>query len=506
LCRFGLNGNKPGVWRPDSICGIDVLEKVEEEKRIQIKACFASVYDCIQVASDEIQKSIDHSPLFNYNPRDDVYGTILRDYLGAEVMRNEWCTVQVKCLSRSDQTARHKDVKNCWWPSYDKTGALCFILVDAKGTLWSIKFLSNSRHVIGSYFDKVLGMGTLCQRAQNHFAKLDEAYSIFLKKYQGSYKPSGSNSLCWRNPSAFFLDNRCAWGQVNDTGDNDVEYTCIILPTIVVRDFWLSPAVHIICEMRSLGYNEKQLLELIVLGAYQTSWFRFFYIGMEMINMEKISLQTQGLKPFETYIRLAEETFGSITGGPKPRADPPGLDVRAVYSPNHFAMKQSVIECLLELLNWVNDCPEDHFSPESIRAKVLATSRSISCIKTGTELGEFRLMLILQLCALSSVVLQPSPKLLRLLYRIPGKGAANHLIDVNVETDNHQDAMKRLLHHFDLHEFGMNAGESILCETLPGRKVFDAFFQGQSLFLLDPHGQSKMKKYASLTWETVGYN
>jgi hypothetical protein len=66
--------------------------------------------------------------------------------------------------------------------------------------------------------------------------------------------------------------------------------------------------------------------------------------------------------------------------------------------------------------------------------------------------------------------------------------------------------MKRLLHHFDLHEFGMNAGESILCETLPGRKVFDAFFQGQSLFLLDPHGQSKMKKYASLTWETVGYN
>jgi hypothetical protein len=481
------------------ICGIDVLEKIEEEKRIQIKACFASVYDCIQVASDEIQKSIDHSPLFNYYPRDDVYGTILRDYLGAEVMRNEWCTVQVKYLSRSDQTARHKDVKNCGWPSYDKTGALCFILVDAKSTLWSIKFLSNSRHVIGSYFDKVLGMGMLCQRAQNHFAKLDASYSFFLEKYQGRYKPSGNNSLSWRHPSAFFLDDRCDWGQVKDTGDNDVEYTCIILPTIVVRDFWLSPAVHIICEMRSLGYNEKHLLELIVLGAYQTSWFRFFHIGMEMIGMEKIGLQTQVLKPFETYIRLAEATFGSITGGPRPRADPPGLDVRAVYSPNHFTMKESVIECLLELLNWVNDCPE-------VRAKVMETSRSITCIKRGTELGKFRLMLILQLCALSSVVLHSSPKLLNLLYRIPGKGASNHLIDVNVETENHQDAMKRLLHHFNLHEFGMNAGESILCETLPGRKVFDAFFQGQSLFLLDPNGQSKMKKYASLTWETVGDN
>jgi hypothetical protein len=49
---FGCAGSgsteiTPGVWRPDLICGIDVLEKIEKEKRIQIKACFASVYDCI---------------------------------------------------------------------------------------------------------------------------------------------------------------------------------------------------------------------------------------------------------------------------------------------------------------------------------------------------------------------------------------------------------------------------------------------------------------------------
>jgi hypothetical protein len=349
-------------------------------------------------------------------------------------------------------------------------------------------------------------MRTLCQRAHNHFAELDATYSFFLEKYQGSYKPPGNNSLSWRHPSALFLDNNCDWGQVKDTDDNGVEYNCIILPTIVVRDFWLSPAVHIICEMRSLGYNKKHLLELIVLGAYQPSWFRFFHIGMEMIGMEKIGLQTQVLKPFETYIRLAEATFGSITVGPKPRADPPRLDDRAVYSPNHFTMKESVIECILELLNRVNRCPEDSFSAESVWAKVMETSWSIICIKRGTELGKFCLMLILQLCALSSVVLHSSPKLLNLLYQIPGKGALNHLIDVNVETESHQDAMKRLLHPFDLHESGMNAGESILCEILPGRKVFDAFFQGKNLFLLDPNGQSKMKKYASLTWEMVGDN
>jgi hypothetical protein len=39
----------------------------------------------------------------------------------------------------------------------------------------------------------------------------------------------------------------------------------------------------------------------------------------------------------------AEEKFALITGGPKPRADQPGIDVKANYSPNQFSMKQSVV-------------------------------------------------------------------------------------------------------------------------------------------------------------------
>lgn len=192
------------------------------------------------------------------------------------------------------------------------------------------------------------------------------------------------------------------------------------------------------------------------------------------------------------------------TFGPKLWADPPVIDVKAVYSPNHFAMKQSVVQCILVLPNWINDCPEDCFSPASVRARVVETSRSITSIKTGTELGEFRLMLILQLCALSLVVLlHSSPKLLKLLYQIPGKGSMNHLINVNADLTNHQDAMKWLLHTFDLYEFGTNAGDNILCEMLPGRNVFNVFFPGQSLFLLNPNGKSMMKKYASLTWQLV---
>jgi hypothetical protein len=200
---------------------------------------------------------------------------------------------------------------------------------------------------------------------------------------------------------------------------------------------------------------------------------------------------------------LAEETFGAITGGPIPRADPPGIDVKSIYYPKQFEMKQIVIHHLLELLNWVNECPESSYNPVSVRVKVMETSKAISSFKIGAELGEFRLMLILQLCALSSLVLRPSPKLQNLLYPIPGKGSANHLIDVKVDPTHHQDAVHRLLHNFDLDGFGTNAGESILCETLPGRNVFDVFFPGQSLFLLNADGKTMTKKYASMTWKTM---
>jgi hypothetical protein len=147
---------------------------------------------------------------------------------------------------------------------------------------------------------------------------------------------------------------------------------------------------------------------------------------------------------------------------------------------------------------------EEKLSRIVLRKAVLQTSAEISRIKApGAELGEFRLMLILQMCGLSSVVLCPSPKLLNLLYPIPGKGSANHLFDVGVNEADHHDALKHVSHHFGLKEFGDNGGESILCEMLPGRKVFDTFFPGQSLFLLNADGKPLRNKYSTTKWVSL---
>jgi hypothetical protein len=261
----------------------------------------------------------------------------------------------------------------------------------------------------------------------------------------------------------------------------------------------MSPAIHIVVEMRSLGLKEDKLLELILLCGYQTSWFRFFFVGQIMIREKATEA------PFERYVALALSHFSSITGGPYRRAEPPGINIKTVFlSSTDCNIKQQVIACILSLLHWINSCPPDRFDHKLVRQKVQETSLAISKLHRDTELGEFRLMLILQVCcALSQVVLHPSPKLLHLLYPIPGKGSATHLSNVGVAENNHHDALRRILHHFDLNAFGDNAGESILCETLPGRNVFDAFFHGQDLFIMNKAGRSQRKRYGQSTWENL---
>jgi hypothetical protein len=259
--------------------------------------------------------------------------------------------------------------------------------------------------------------------------------------------------------------------------------------------------VHVIVEMKRLGAEETQLLELMLLGAHQTSWFRFFNVGLTMVE-ERLTQD-----PFKTYLQMIDKAFGSLAGGPKPRAVPAGLDVKAIkaiYVPNDdCSVKDKVIKCILSLFEWVNDREEEKFDHVDLQQQLLMTEAKISVIAAGTELGEFRLMLILQMCALSSVVLRPSRKLVNLLCPIPGKGSANHLHDVGVLEVDHHDALRRVFHYFELEEFGDNGGESLLCETLPGHNVFDAFFQQQSLFLLNKEGKAMMKKHGSTNWMPV---
>jgi hypothetical protein len=55
----------------------------------------------------------------------------------------------------------------------------------------------------------------------------------------------------------------------------------------------------------------------------------------------------------------------------------------------------------------------------------------------------------------------------------------------------------------DVDEYGTNASEGLLCETLEGRvgNIFDYVFHGQMLFIASKEGKNLLKQFGSSEWE-----
>ena len=242
-------------------------------------------------------------------------------------MRNEWIAIQVKCVSPGNCAADgHNDTPNRCWDCCDKIRALCFIIRDAFGDFWSLKFISNGRFVIGSCCNKLLRVATLRAQIKNHFKNLEKACAAFLVEHDGSFKPA-AEALTWKiRRASSWTGGATGWG------------------------------LQIVNEMKSLGFDKGKPLELILLGAHQTLLFRFFCVGMKMAVMAKMTDD-----PFKTHIDLPEDALGSLTSGPKPRADPPGISVKKCCYPEDCRVKQAVIKHILSLLVLVSECADEEF-------------------------------------------------------------------------------------------------------------------------------------------------
>jgi hypothetical protein len=173
----------------------------------------------------------------------------------------------------------------------------------------------------------------------------------------------------------------------------------------------LSPAVNIVCDLKSFGLDDLKVLELVLLGGYQTSWSRFYHVGRIILRNVRL-LQD----PFRSYITLADDIFLTLGSGPACGPEPSGgsqpcvpsvTDFKRLYYSNNFELKGKVIEVILNLLNWLNECPEESFLPILLRDKLAVTAAAIRAFQPGTELDKSRLMVIVQICAiLSCIVVQ----------------------------------------------------------------------------------------------------
>jgi len=152
---------------------------------------------------------------------------------------------------------------------------------------------------------------------------------------------------------------------------------------------------------------------------------------------------------------------------------------------NHFAIQQRVRQCCAELRR----CCEK----ELLQLKKPMTR--------DVNIGKFRLMMDLQIMALSKLVIIGHKDLNNMVYPVKGLGADAQLAHV-------QEADRPMVLFFIISKngweyLGLNAGEGTLCEPSIYRvdKIFDIIFRGMLLFRVMEDGANSLKKFGSSLWE-----
>ena len=136
-----------------------------------------------------------------------------------------------------------------------------------------------------------------------------------------------------------------------------------------------------------------------------------------------------------------------------------------------------------------------------IQEKIMEVHKSLNEFARA-DIKEFRIMVFVQLCILSGIIIRPSPTLRELPYPSKDRASYAHLKDADIPPEMFDSAMDLVAHCLQMPVWHRDEMETILCESRPDRdcKKWDVFIRGQNLYLLDDKGRVLVKQYGSKRW------
>jgi len=416
-----------GGNRPYVTYGFDVFENLVGKEKAEVMQSYADVFDAMQDCEDYLETvRFGNSKPYNFPPRTEEYGCGPRRKLGGKRMRQENFTTQVKIVSWYHPTDGHKDIRNCSWFGYTKTGALCFMLKCRKtGLIISIKFITNSRDKVGRHYDSI-GLKPILNRIQSHVDAIDQAYKFIHKQQQLNESKSitrstvcGGFGLCpdYLNFHRLNLNDYSPWVAtkigMNPVTGEDVVADVIEMPANIVRSYFLSPACTLVHRMKrhlqltradKALENEKRLVELAVLAGYQTDMLRIYSVGMNHFS------DLDCCHPSKVLAEMLMTEYGSLTGtsGCK-RINPTGIDFHATYVADkeviidgvtHVDKEKEmngampfVVTRILKLMDDINEnMTSGKFCDKEAEKMFKACCKSWRSL--ALDIGEFRLMIV----------------------------------------------------------------------------------------------------------------
>jgi hypothetical protein len=164
---------------------------------------------------------------------------------------------------------------------------------------------------------------------------------------------------------------------------------------------------------------------------------------------------------------------------------------------------RQVVACLRKMLGWFNEQDIHVTTPLChVRDHLKACHEELLAIG-NVEYGEFRLQILIQLAALTGVVLEARPLLADFAYPAKGMASYHHLHVIGgVEESSFEEAMLQIKHELQMPTAGQNEIETVLCESSPGRYLEkdDVFFWGQDLHRLTKEGRVECKPWMLVAW------
>ena len=416
--------------RPYLTCGLGVFDKLDADKRDELKCYYADIMDRMQMIHDEIEVSeLNNDRPYNFGPRSLEYGCALRNAIGASLCRMEWMTTQVKKVSVGERTDEHKDERNCDWKGYTKTAGLCLMLkCKQSGVVYSLKFIANSRKRIGDYYGENMRLKPILARIRCHLERLDQAYALMYKKQicnrskdPAMYARSDLAQPTQPTHLTFFnlvVDKWSPWIRTrvgrNTNTDEDVMADIISMPANIVRSYFLSPACTIIYRFKQYLLRtqpsdevvEDKLIEVAVICGYQTSMIRPYIAAGECVP----TLDSK--HPSKALYQLLMNTFGSITGSfGCHRLNPTGVNFHNTYEVQKnvtvddetFAYESNemngvmmvVVTYVKRLMDSLNELmASEEFHHDKVEEMIKNTCAIWK--QMDVDIGEFRLMIIVQ--------------------------------------------------------------------------------------------------------------
>ena len=464
-CRIDLGCGGQGneltangkISRPLTSFGFDVLDNItDQDERTEILQYLADISDGMQSIFDEVELLLNNELPCNFGPRTAEFGSSVRDRLGALLSRFELFTMQVKNITKGERTDTHTDEPNCSMRGYTKTGALCVSAKDVTtepNDMYSLKFLFNFRGRVGNYFRDQLGLGPITDRIRYNIEWLDQEFKnmhLEQQKNESILLQEGASLNSQRRMpthSTFqhlVLNDSSPWKStvIGSKNGVDVYRDIMTLPAGIVRNYFVSPACTVIYRCRlewnkvglSVNDVDERSIEIGVIGGLQTDMVRLYHVCDKKFGL------LSSKESVHPSLLLEEEMmneFGSLTGssGCK-RINPAGIDFRHVYRSDrrvevdgvtYFGKVEGMNGVMVMVVNLIKKLMDDifvemdksNFHPDKIEELIKATCKKWKPF--GVEIGEFRLMIILQVRQLLSCLLNQ-------LLAVPIRPYVNHFL------------------------------------------------------------------------------